>query len=202
MLSEGTKWSYRYEATYLVDKNLQRTNPKLGRASASRTSNLAQYWQDCTRNKNAIKYELFGCVPGCFNPDGILAVFMSCHGATLQQRWRLQEVSTIKTILSLELEWYRKKRDVRCIIDCVPKVELLENVSFGSDPDGSELQTAHLPSNRLWSHGSTYERLGLNYNMLHIAWECQSECSQNKHIDESKHCSLNSSTISNTHETT
>ena len=80
--------------------------------------------------------------------------------------------------------------------------KMMENVSFGSDPDGSELQTALLPSNRLWSHGSTYERLGLNYSMLHIAWECQSECSQNKHMHESKHCSLNSSTISNTHEAT
>jgi hypothetical protein len=43
----------------------------------------------------------------------------------------------------------RGQKAVRCILDCVPKMELLENVSFGSEPDASELQTAHLPSNRL-----------------------------------------------------
>ena len=34
----------------------------------------------------------------------------------------------------------RKKKVVRCILDCVPKMELLKNVSFGSEPDASEIR--------------------------------------------------------------
>jgi len=99
-------------------------------------------------NENSIKYELFGCARALqprWYPRGFHVMSWGYATATLKFASGVNKSKRFSTWSWRE----RGQKAVRCILDRVPKMELLENVSFGGEPDASELQTAHLPSNRL-----------------------------------------------------
>ena len=66
--------------------------------------------------------------------------FRDVIGLHHNQRCSLQEVSTIKALLNLELERARTKKLYDVFSTAFKKVELLEHVSFGSEPDASEIR--------------------------------------------------------------
>jgi len=99
-------------------------------------------------NENSIKYELFGCARALqprWYSRGFHVMSWGYATATLKFASGVNNQSASQPGAGASAD----KKAVRCILDCVPKMELLENVSFGGEPDASELQTAHLPSNRL-----------------------------------------------------